>query len=96
MWHTWIDYGKFDQLIRRYYDSRSGASGQDFFTFASEDYMCITPEWALYKSPEKGFDPQDNRWRRKQLLQQQGDKAGGVAVADGEEDPYQATESGCG
>ena len=108
VWHTWIDYDKFDQLINRYYHSRSrdsseyGNTGKDF-TFTSEDYMCITPEWALYKSLEKGFDPQDNRWRRKQQQQLLGSVNGGDAANEGggntqagEEEPYEATESGCG
>ena len=32
-WNTWIDYPKFHQLIRQYYES----NGED--TFSSTDYM---------------------------------------------------------
>lgn len=35
-------------------------------TFTSEDYMAATPEWAVFGSPEHGFDPEENRWHRKQ------------------------------
>lgn len=57
-WHTWIDYDRFQQLIQEYYDS-NGAK-----TFRSEDYRAKTPEWALYRSKEKGFDPDEKRWHR--------------------------------
>ncbi len=39
VWHTWIDYPKFTQLIREYY--RSGGEA----TFSSVDYMAATPDW---------------------------------------------------
>jgi tRNA wybutosine-synthesizing protein 1 len=58
VWHTWIDYEKFNQLITRYYDSDGKIS------FTGQDYMAHTPSWALYQSEEKGFDPVENRWRR--------------------------------
>jgi len=51
-WHTWIDYQKFHELIK---------SGKDF---SSVDYMEITPHWALYGADEKGFDPEEERFRR--------------------------------
>ena len=35
-------------------------------TFSSEDYMALTPSWAVYGNPERGFDPEENRWYRKQ------------------------------
>jgi tRNA wybutosine-synthesizing protein 1 len=77
-WYTWIDYSQFHQLMRRYHES----NGKD--TFKSEQYMQITPEWALYKSNERGFDPVEQRWHR--------NKTTGVVV----EIPYEASESGCG
>ncbi|XP_057364640.1 S-adenosyl-L-methionine-dependent tRNA 4-demethylwyosine synthase TYW1-like [Daphnia carinata] len=59
-WNTWIDYDKFHQLMREYYLSEGKAS------FTSEDYMASTPDWAMFGSPEHGFDPLENRWHRKQ------------------------------
>lgn len=58
VWHTWINYPRFHELMREYY-----ASGGTT-TFSSTDYMAQTPEWALYESKEHGFDPIENRWRR--------------------------------
>ena len=56
VWHTWIDYPKFDELIQRYY--------RDGTTFATKDYMARTPEWALFDAAEQGFDPLETRFRR--------------------------------
>ena len=36
-WHTWIDYPKFDMLMKEYYASGGAKS------FTSEDYMAETP-----------------------------------------------------
>ncbi len=77
-WYTWIDYPKFTALIKAFYAS----NGQQ--SFASEDYMAKTPDWAVYQSAERGFDPIEQRWRR--------NRASGIP----EEIPYQSTESGCG
>ena len=52
-WHTWIDYEKFQDLIR------SGKS------FGAEDYMEETPRWANWGAKEKGFDPAETRYRKK-------------------------------
>ena len=52
------------------------------FTFTSLDYMAPTPSWAMYQSEEKGFDPIEKRWRRKN----------GKIVAN----EYKPSESGCG
>lgn len=49
VWHTWINYEKFHDLV---------ASGRDF---SAMEYMAPTPEWALYGSDEAGFDPKDTR-----------------------------------
>ncbi|KAI7732940.1 hypothetical protein M8C21_025692, partial [Ambrosia artemisiifolia] len=45
-WHTWIDYEKFHDLV---------ASGKPF---GSNDYMALTPSWAVYGANEGGFDPE--------------------------------------
>ena len=52
IWHTWIDYDKFHQLV------------QDGQPFTSLDYTAPTPEWALTGAPERGFDPKDTRFYR--------------------------------
>lgn len=58
-WWTWIDYDAFNRLIQDYY-----ASGKTK-TFRSEDYRAKTPDWAVYQSKERGFDPIEKRWYRK-------------------------------
>lgn len=77
-WHTWIDYDKFNQLIEKYY-----ASGKTEL-FNSSDYLARTPDWALYQSSQRGFDPIENRWRR--------NKTKGIV----EEREYKSSEIGCG
>ena len=51
-WHTWIDYERFQSLV---------ASGAPF---SAEDYHEATPDWAAYGAQEKGFDPQETRFRK--------------------------------
>ena len=34
-------------------------------TFASTDYMAETPDWAVFGSTERGFDPEMTRFHRK-------------------------------
>ncbi|XP_006770913.1 PREDICTED: S-adenosyl-L-methionine-dependent tRNA 4-demethylwyosine synthase [Myotis davidii] len=58
-WWTWIDYNRFQELIQEYEDS--GGSK----TFSTEDYMAKTPHWALFGANERGFDPKDTRFQRK-------------------------------
>ncbi|KAK3606568.1 hypothetical protein CHS0354_041537 [Potamilus streckersoni] len=58
-WWTWINYSKFNQLIRDYKES----NGTKMFT--AEDYMAKTPEWAVFGCKEKGFDPKEKRFLRK-------------------------------
>lgn len=58
VWHTWIDYPKFNTLIQQYYESNGTQ------VFSSTDYMARTPDWARYQSETKGFDPIENRWKR--------------------------------
>ncbi|KAH9393761.1 S-adenosyl-L-methionine-dependent tRNA 4-demethylwyosine synthase [Tyrophagus putrescentiae] len=57
-WNTWIDYAKFSQLIGEYYQS----NGEK--TFSSLDYVQPTPAWAVYGASERGFNPNDTRFRR--------------------------------
>ncbi|XP_036135226.1 S-adenosyl-L-methionine-dependent tRNA 4-demethylwyosine synthase TYW1 isoform X1 [Molossus molossus] len=58
-WWTWIDYNRFQELVQEYEDS--GGSK----TFSAEDYMAKTPHWALFGASERGFDPKDTRYQRK-------------------------------
>lgn len=51
-WHTWIDFDKFSKL------STSGKP----YTYM--DYIEKTPSWALYNSTEKGFDPNQKRFKK--------------------------------
>lgn len=58
-WHTWIDYDRFHQLVREY--ERSGGVQ----TFTSADYTAPTPQWAVFGARERGFDPEDTRFQRR-------------------------------
>uniref|UniRef100_A0A8C5LHH6 S-adenosyl-L-methionine-dependent tRNA 4-demethylwyosine synthase TYW1 n=1 Tax=Jaculus jaculus TaxID=51337 RepID=A0A8C5LHH6_JACJA len=58
-WWTWIDYSGFQELMRQY--EESGGSK----TFSARDYMARTPQWALFGARERGFDPKDTRYQRK-------------------------------
>ncbi|KAH0517298.1 S-adenosyl-L-methionine-dependent tRNA 4-demethylwyosine synthase [Microtus ochrogaster] len=58
-WWTWIDYSRFRELVLRYEES-GGAK-----TFSASDYMARTPRWALFGARERGFDPKDTRYQRK-------------------------------
>eukprot|EP01024_Parvocaulis_polyphysoides_P068773 TRINITY_DN83952_c0_g1_i1.p2 TRINITY_DN83952_c0_g1~~TRINITY_DN83952_c0_g1_i1.p2 ORF type:complete len:125 (+),score=10.93 TRINITY_DN83952_c0_g1_i1:54-377(+) len=51
-WHTWIDYDRFQDLVRKEQK------------FTSVDYMKRTPSWATYGAPEAGFDPQEIRVKK--------------------------------
>lgn len=53
VWHTWIDYPKFFELVE---------SGRTDFT--SMEYAAPTPSWAIFQSKEHGFDPREVRHRR--------------------------------
>nr|XP_033777676.1 S-adenosyl-L-methionine-dependent tRNA 4-demethylwyosine synthase TYW1-like [Geotrypetes seraphini] len=61
-WWTWIDYDHFQELIRMYEDS-GGCK-----TFKASDYMAKTPRWALFGAKERGFDPKDTRFQRKNKI----------------------------
>ncbi|KNH09682.1 hypothetical protein XU18_0367 [Perkinsela sp. CCAP 1560/4] len=61
VWHTWINYSKFFELAR---------SGEPF---TSMDYLLPTPDWGVYGSAEKGFDPS----QIKKKLRHKGPIAGG-------------------
>ncbi|NXQ54117.1 TYW1 synthase, partial [Anthoscopus minutus] len=58
-WRTWIDYGRFQELVREH--ERSGGSR----TFTAAEYTARTPPWALFGARERGFDPLDVRFQRK-------------------------------
>merc|ERR1711935_1252709 len=57
-WKTWIDYPKFHELVARHDKDPS-------FKFSVKDYTAETPAWALFGSEEEGFDPTDQRHRKK-------------------------------
>ena len=50
VWNTWIDYDRFADLA---------LSGRSDFT--PEEYWAPTPDWAVYGSDERGFDPEQVR-----------------------------------
>uniref|UniRef100_A0A8D0GAY8 S-adenosyl-L-methionine-dependent tRNA 4-demethylwyosine synthase TYW1 n=1 Tax=Sphenodon punctatus TaxID=8508 RepID=A0A8D0GAY8_SPHPU len=58
-WWTWIDYDHFQELVQDY--EKSGGSK----TFTVADYVARTPHWAMFGAREKGFDPMDTRFHRK-------------------------------
>ncbi|XP_009582967.1 PREDICTED: S-adenosyl-L-methionine-dependent tRNA 4-demethylwyosine synthase-like, partial [Fulmarus glacialis] len=58
-WCTWINYDRFQELVEEH--ERSGGSK----TFTAADYAARTPRWALFGSRERGFDPLDVRYQRK-------------------------------
>ncbi|XP_034844615.1 S-adenosyl-L-methionine-dependent tRNA 4-demethylwyosine synthase TYW1 isoform X3 [Mirounga leonina] len=58
-WWTWIDYNRFQELMQEYEDSGGSA------TFSAKDYVAKTPHWALFGACERGFDPKDTRYQRK-------------------------------
>lgn len=58
-WHTWIDYPKFHQLVKKYKESNGN------MTFSAVDYMSKTPNWAVFGADERGFDPKETRFFRK-------------------------------
>ncbi|NXB47453.1 TYW1 synthase, partial [Leucopsar rothschildi] len=58
-WRTWIDYGRFQELVREH--EQSGGSR----TFTAAEYTARTPPWALFGAKERGFDPLDVRFQRK-------------------------------
>ncbi|KAI5611139.1 S-adenosyl-L-methionine-dependent tRNA 4-demethylwyosine synthase isoform X1, partial [Silurus asotus] len=58
-WWTWIDYERFHELIQQY--NESGGTK----TFTALDYMAKTPSWAVFGAQERGFDPSDTRFLRK-------------------------------
>uniref|UniRef100_A0A672LQ32 tRNA 4-demethylwyosine synthase (AdoMet-dependent) n=1 Tax=Sinocyclocheilus grahami TaxID=75366 RepID=A0A672LQ32_SINGR len=58
-WWTWIDYERFQELIQEYEESGGTKS------FSAMDYMSKTPSWAIFGAGERGFDPLDTRFQRK-------------------------------
>jgi len=57
-WKTWIDYDRFQELAARH-------AADPTFKFGVEDYIADTPDWAVFGADEEGFDPTDNRHRKK-------------------------------
>ncbi|KAK9867791.1 hypothetical protein WJX84_004895 [Apatococcus fuscideae] len=49
IWHTWIDYARFQELCHAKQ------------SFTSCDYMLPTPHWAVFGAAEAGFDPLEER-----------------------------------
>ncbi|XP_045317899.1 S-adenosyl-L-methionine-dependent tRNA 4-demethylwyosine synthase TYW1 isoform X1 [Leopardus geoffroyi] len=58
-WWTWIDYNRFQELVQEYEDSGG------LTNFSAKDYVAKTPLWALFGASERGFDPKDTRYQRK-------------------------------
>ncbi|GIY84204.1 s-adenosyl-L-methionine-dependent tRNA 4-demethylwyosine synthase TYW1 [Caerostris darwini] len=58
-WCTWIDYDKFHTLMKNFKETE----GRE--TFTSLDYMYPTPDWAVLGAKERGFDPKETRFFRK-------------------------------
>ncbi|KAJ8578717.1 hypothetical protein ON010_g487 [Phytophthora cinnamomi] len=56
VWHTWIDYERFHELVAKFYENGT--------PFTADDYTAPTPHWAVYDSKEQGFDPVETRFRR--------------------------------
>lgn len=54
-WHTWINYEKFSSLV----------NDENLPPFSSLEYIERTPDWAVFGSSAKGFDPQEKRHFRK-------------------------------
>jgi len=57
-WCTWIDYEKYHKLMKRYEES----NGEQ--VFSDIDYMAPTPPWAVFGDANRGFDPEETRWKR--------------------------------
>ncbi|XP_068945250.1 S-adenosyl-L-methionine-dependent tRNA 4-demethylwyosine synthase TYW1-like [Petaurus breviceps papuanus] len=58
-WWTWIDYDRFQDLFQEYETSHGSK------TFSTKDYLAKTPHWAVFGANERGFDPKDTRFQRK-------------------------------
>ncbi|XP_076002695.1 S-adenosyl-L-methionine-dependent tRNA 4-demethylwyosine synthase TYW1 isoform X1 [Genypterus blacodes] len=58
-WWTWIDYERFQELVRVHQESEGQRS------FSALDYVAQTPSWALFGAGEQGFDPADTRFQRR-------------------------------
>jgi tRNA wybutosine-synthesizing protein 1 len=89
-WHTWINYAKFHELVKRYYETDGVESftalvswnGMQiynlnytclltllkcklYYYYVEQDYTEKSPSWSVYGSEERGFDPEETRWMRK-------------------------------
>lgn len=87
-WHTWIDYGKFFELIQQSTNSEIYKNDIDSLAYAAK-----TPAWAVFGSDEAGFDPEHIRWIRKdhklKLLNER------IAAQQKDADLYMANKSCC-
>jgi tRNA wybutosine-synthesizing protein 1 len=52
-WHTWIDFDRFQQLVRDPTVNMAHVSALDFWR--------PTPDWAVFGAPQEGFDPEQTR-----------------------------------
>ncbi|KAL9184147.1 hypothetical protein ACHAXT_002233 [Thalassiosira profunda] len=85
-WKTWIDYDKFQVLAARH-------AADPTFKFGVEDYIADTPSWALFGADEEGFDPTDNRHRKKKKHPKYTQfDAGGVPTHDTFDEPLPVEE----
>ncbi len=55
-WRTWIDYEEFHRLARRQRETGEA--------FTAMDYAAETPDWAVFGSSDRGFDPEETRFHR--------------------------------
>ena len=62
-WRTWINYAEFHRLVRNY--NECGVN------FSAMDYAVKTPDWAVFGSKERGFDPVETRFHRKRNKREQ-------------------------
>ncbi|XP_028662653.1 S-adenosyl-L-methionine-dependent tRNA 4-demethylwyosine synthase TYW1 [Erpetoichthys calabaricus] len=58
-WRTWINYERFHELMKEFEKSNG------LKTFTAEDYTAETPSWAVFGAKERGFDPVESRFQRK-------------------------------
>jgi len=74
-WHTWIDFDKFSELLRK---------GEPFNEF---DYMAQTPDWAVWGAEEAGFNPEHTWVRKERKLRKRAQDSLNAALAGIENDP---------
>eukprot|EP00760_Papus_ankaliazontas_P006940 PhM_4_TR13242/c0_g1_i1/m.43999/K15449/TYW1; tRNA wybutosine-synthesizing protein 1 len=75
VWHTWIDFERFSDLVA------AAESGGHPGPWRPEEYMAPTPEWALATSQGRGFDPAQTR-----VIRRKSSKSDAANVGDEEKD----------